>query len=60
MNNPELVVILVIAFLAGCASIMQSVKNSRTSTDKDTGVWFSIGVVLAVVSLLVLWLTEFN
>jgi len=35
-----------IFFVAGVSSVWQAIKNSRTSTDSETGKWFSFGMIL--------------
>ena len=44
---------VLVFFVAGVASMWQAIKNARTSQDKETGYWFTIGLILAVGALIV-------
>jgi hypothetical protein len=43
----------VIGILAGFASMRQAWKNARTSQDSETGIWFVIGLCMALAGALV-------
>jgi hypothetical protein len=45
--------------LVGLASMWQAVKNARTSTDVETGRWFTIGLIMAAGSAAVIWFMFF-
>lgn len=57
--EPLIMIVCGVFFVAGLASMRQAVKNVRTSSDLETGRWFTIGLIMAAGSAAVAWFMIF-